>query len=86
MPADGAILDTAPRKIGVNFGHKMNVEAVIISTFTGEMIEMDISEIGETDHFMLDAPELQADDYIVDWRARGSDGHIMSGSFAFTIE
>lgn len=86
MPADGAVLDHSPEKIGVNFGHAMNLDAVVISTLTGEMIELDVSEIGETAHVMLDAPELQPDDYIVDWRARGADGHIMSGSFAFTVE
>lgn len=86
MPADGAVLSAAPKQLGVNFGHAMTVKAVIISTFTGEMIELDVSGIGETDHFMVEAPELQADDYIVDWRARGSDGHMMSGSYAFTIE
>ena len=86
MPADGAVLDHSPEKIGVNFGHAMNLDAVVISTLTGEMIELDVSEIGETAHVMLDAPDLQPDDYIVDCRARGADGHIMSGSFAFTVE
>ncbi len=86
MPADGAVLKSSPKMIGMNFGHNMMVEAITISTFTGEMIELDVSEVGETDHVMVKAPELQADDYIVDWRARGADGHIMSGSFGFTVE
>jgi len=86
MPADGAILQSSPEHIGVNFGHDMSLEAVTLSTLTGEMIELDVANIGVTNHFMLNAPELQADDYIVDWRARGSDGHRMSGSFTFTVE
>lgn len=86
MPADGAILDHSPKMIGVDFGHAMNVEAITISTLTGEMIALDVSDIGETSHVMVAAPELQADDYQVDWRARGHDGHVMSGSFAFTVE
>jgi len=86
MPADGAVLSASPSHIGVNFGHAMTLEGVRISTFTGEMVELDVSPVGATDHFMLEAPELQPDDYIVDWRARGSDGHRMSGSFAFTVE
>lgn len=86
MPADGAILHHSPKQVGVNFGHAMKVEAITISTLTGEMIELDVSQVGMTDHVMVEAPELQADDYIVDWRARGDDGHIMSGSFSFTVE
>ena len=86
MPADGAVLDHSPKMIGVDFGHAMKVEAITITTLTGEMIELDVSEIGETSHVMVEAPELQADDYQVDWRARGHDDHVMSGSFAFTVE
>lgn len=86
MPADGAIMPASPEFIGVNFGHAMTVETVMITTLTGEMIELDVSEIGHTSHVMLPAPELQADDYTVDWRASGADGHVMSGSFAFTVE
>lgn len=64
----------------------MMVEAMTISTLTGEMIALDVSEIGMTDHVMVEAPELQADDYIVDWRAQGAGGPIMSRSFSFTVE
>lgn len=86
MPADGAVLDHSPKFVGVDFGHAMMVDAITISTLTGEMIELDVSQIGETSHVMVPSPVLQSDDYIVDWRARGEDGHIMSGSFAFTVE
>jgi len=86
MPTDGAVLSHSPKMIGVKFGHAMKIDAITVSTLTGEMIELDVQEIGETDHVMVKAPELQPDDYIVDWRAKGSDGHIMSGSFSFTVE
>jgi len=86
LPVDGAELDQSPKYVGVNFGHPMAVETVIISTMTGEMIELDVSELNETTQLLLTAPELQSDDYTVDWRARGQDGHIMSGSFSFTVE
>lgn len=86
MPADGAILAHSPKMVGVDFGHAMNVESVTLSTLAGDLIVLDVFEIGKTSHFMVKTPELQADDYTVDWRARGDDGHVMSGSFAFTIE
>ncbi len=86
MPADGAVLETSPKMIGVDFGHTMTVESITVSTLTGEMMELDVSDIGESSHVMVRSPKLQADDYIVDWRARGADGHVMSGTFAFTVE
>lgn len=86
LPADGAVLQNSPPMIGVKFGHAMNVQAVTISTLSGEMIELDVADVGETDHVRLEAPILPPDDYNVDWRARGHDGHIMSGSFSFTVE
>ena len=86
MPADGAVLKHSPKMIGMKFGHEMQVQVITLSTLTGEMIEIDISGVGKTDHVMVKAPKLQADDYIVDWRAKGHDGHIMSGSFSFTVE
>ncbi len=86
MPADGAVLDHSPAMIGVDFGHVMLVKGINLTTLTGERIELDLSGIDETSHVMVKVPELQPDDYVVDWRARGHDGHVMSGSFAFTVE
>jgi len=86
MPKDGTTLHHPPKMIGMKFGHAMKVETITISTLTGEMIDLDVSSLGKTDHAMVKAPELQPDDYIVDWRAKGADGHTMSGSFSFTVE
>lgn len=86
MPEDGAVLDQSPKMIGIDFGHVMSVKGINLTTLTGERIELDVSGIDDTNHVMVKVPELQADDYVVDWRARGADGHVMSGSFAFTVE
>jgi len=86
MPADGAVLEHSPAHVGVDFGHAMTVETMTLTLLTGEVIELDVTDVGQTRHVMVATPELQSDDYTVDWRARGADGHIMSGSFAFTVE
>ena len=86
MPADGAVLQTSPKMVGVDFGHSMTVEAITITTLVGDRIELDVSNIGASSHVMVKAPELQADDYMIEWRARGVDGHLMSGSSSFTVE
>lgn len=86
MPTDGAVLTEAPDHLMVHFGHAMNIQSVTLTTLTGETFDLDVSDAGKTNHLMVDLPELQADDYTVDWRATGDDGHVMSGSFAFTVE
>ena len=86
MPADGEVVTGSPEHLMIQFGHAMNIESVTLSTLTGEVINLDVSHMGETDHLMVDLPELQADDYTADWRATGQDGHVMSGSFSFTVE
>ena len=86
MPADGAVLHHAPQKISMKFDHPMAIDSVMITTLSGDMMSLDVSGIGKTDHVMIDAPDLQPDDYTVDWRAKGDDGHVMSGAFSFTIE
>ncbi len=86
VPVDGSILTSAPEFISLDFGHAMTLDAVFVSTLFGETRELDVSGVEATSHFMLKAPDLQPDDYVVDWRARGTDGHIMSGTFTFTVE
>ncbi|MEO1661135.1 MAG: copper resistance CopC family protein [Pseudomonadota bacterium] len=86
MPADGEVVTGSPEHLMIQFGHAMNVESLTLTTLTGEVIDVDVSAVGKTAHLMVDLPELQADDYSADWRATGDDGHVMSGSFSFTVE
>ena len=86
MPADGAVLEASPEQIMIQFGHAMTPQMVRLTTLTGEVIELDPGEKAATDHLMLPVPALQPDDYTVDWRAAGANGHVMSGSFSFTVE
>ena len=86
VPADGAILTEAPAHLMIQFGHPMQIDRVTLTTLTGEVIALDVAELGQTDHLMLALPTLQPDDYTADWRAKGEDGHVMSGAFSFTVE
>lgn len=86
LPEDGAVLDTSPDHIMIQFGHAMTPQMVRLTTLTGEVIDLDLGQTPATEHLMLAVPALQPDDYTVDWRAAGPDGHVMSGSFSFTVE
>lgn len=86
FPADGETVYESPEHLMIRFGHAMTVERVTLTTLTGEVIDVDVSMVGESDHLMVNLPELQADDYTASWRAIGHDGHVMSGTFSFTVE
>lgn len=86
FPADGETVYESPEHLMIRFGHAMTVERVTLTTLTGEVIDVDVSMLGESNHVMVNLPELQADDYTASWRAIGGDGHVMSGSFSFTVE
>lgn len=86
FPANGETVYESPEHLMIQFGHAMTVERVTLTTLTGEVIDIDVSKVGESNHFMVKLPELQADDYRASWRAIGNDGHVMSGAFSFTVE
>lgn len=85
MPADGEILHESPKHMMIHFGHAMTVKMLTLTTLTGEVIRIPVSTVGRTSHFKIELPELQPDDYTANWRATGENGHVMSGSFSFTV-
>ncbi len=84
-PADGAVLDAPPRQLELTFMHPVQLNLVTVSTLTGESIPVATEPTGEAaTEYTVPLPELQPDDYTVQWRATG-DGHTMSGTIDFTV-
>ena len=84
-PADGAVLDAPPSQLELTFMHPVQLNLVTVSTLTGESIPMAMEPTGEaTTEYTVPLPELQPDDYTVQWQATG-DGHTMSGTIDFTV-
>ncbi len=84
-PADGAVLDAAPRQLELTFMHPVQLNRVVVTTLVGESIPVAVEPAGEaTTEYTVPLPELQPDDYTVQWQATG-DGHTMSGTIDFTV-
>jgi methionine-rich copper-binding protein CopC len=65
--------------------HPVQLNMVTVSTLTGESIPVAVEPTGEaTTEYTVPLPELQPDDYTVQWQATG-DGHTMSGTIDFTV-
>jgi methionine-rich copper-binding protein CopC len=84
-PADGAVLEAPPRQLELTFMHPVQLNMVTVSTLTGENIAVEVERTSQAEtEYTLPLPELQPDDYTVQWQAAG-DGHTMSGTIQFTV-
>lgn len=84
--ADGATLAQSPPSISIAFEHPAAMGALRLETATGERIPLDWTPpraISAT--FVVPLPRLEPDRYRLSWRVIAQDGHVMSGSLAFTV-
>jgi copper resistance protein C len=85
-PADGSVLTKAPERIALQFEHPVRVTEFTIQKGT-EKSEKLLTSLPEaaSDKISATAPKLAAGQYVVNWRAVSSDGHVMSGKVRFTV-
>ncbi len=88
-PADGDVLAAAPPAIKMKFRSTARlVRLALTGAQSGESGEVTLSE----EHLMVEKqrhtvalPAIAADEYEVRWRALSADGHLVKGSFSFTV-
>ena len=85
MPVDGAVLESAPDNLQLTFNGKTRLARLLLSRDGADI------PLGK-DHLMQKAtqhdvplPVLVDGRYQVRWRALSADGHIIKGTFAFTV-
>ena len=85
MPADGAVLAVAPDTLQLTFKGTARLARLLLSRDGSDIT------LGK-DHLMQKAtqhnvplPALADGRYQVRWRALSADGHIINGTFAFTV-
>jgi methionine-rich copper-binding protein CopC len=85
-PADGSTLAKAPEHIALQFEHPVRITEFTIQKGTekSEKLLMSLPE-ASGDKISAPAPQLSAGQYVVNWRAVSSDGHVMSGKVRFTV-
>lgn len=87
-PADGAVLNAVPEALELRLmvpARVMKVEMIHSSGDASHTIAIDIPtrEMVETIRLMPDF--MGAGAYEVHWRALSVDGHVMAGTFSFTV-
>jgi copper transport protein len=85
-PAPGAVLDSSPSEIKLNFTETVEAKGGAIRVFAadGERVDAGGAEVsGSTVRMPL--PDLDDASYVVTWRVTSSDAHPVSGAFTFQV-
>jgi methionine-rich copper-binding protein CopC len=84
VPADKAVLETAPKEVMLHFTEVVRLTSVALRKEGGAASELGPLPAGKSRHFAVPARELSAGAYTVEWRALSDDGHALRGAFGFT--
>ncbi|MCR9121083.1 MAG: copper resistance protein CopC [Phyllobacteriaceae bacterium] len=88
-PADGATLKAVPETIELTFtapARVMKVGMVHTNGTASHTMTVDVPTFGMVDEISLTPDFMGVGRYDVNWRALGKDGHVMTGSFSFSVE
>jgi copper transport protein len=87
QPADGSVLAAAPKQIVLTFSEATRLTALVINK-EGAQSAQQLAPLPEAPatRISVAAPALAPGRYSVDWRAVGTDRHVMSGKLSFTVD
>ena len=87
-PADGATLDAVPETLRLAFAGPMRIVKVVMvhegPTGTHET-RLEVPSKAATESLELSPDFAGPGDYRVEWRGLGEDGHVMTGTFSFSV-
>lgn len=83
-PRDGDMLMSQAERVELNFEEPMKVISLKVENYAGKEIEVTFDRNApETKKFKAMLPKLRPDNYFVEWRAIGKDGHTVKGKYGF---
>jgi copper resistance protein C len=85
-PPDGSVLPKSPGQLTLTFEDLVQVTAVTITLKGGKARSLKPLPDSVVKEATVTVPALSPGDYVVDWRAAGHDGHVMSGQVKFKID
>lgn len=88
VPADGQVLDSVPATVDIGFAEPARLMKVEMTHTTGdvsETIRVAIPTREPVNDIALSPALAGAGDYSVNWRALSEDGHVITGTFSFSV-
>ncbi|MCG2802513.1 MAG: copper resistance protein CopC [Cellulomonas sp.] len=86
-PADGTTVDSAPTQVTMTFAEEplaLGTELLVTGP-DGAQVQDGAVQVSGTQVVQPLVAGLASGAYQVEWRVTASDGHVVSGSFAFTV-
>lgn len=88
-PADGAVLNIAPERVRLFFSEPIERDFFSLEVYAANRVRVDNrnARIAPDNVSVLEAglPRLAPGSYLVAWRALSIDGHVVHGTFAFSV-
>ena len=91
-PVKGAVLTSAPRFVWIQFGEKLlvldknHINSITITNSLGKRMENLPTVISETRATAKIKRTLETGKYIVKYRVVSEDGHVVNGSYFFSVK
>ena len=85
VPAKDSTVSASPEKISLTFSGPARVTALAIQKEGGEEQKLAPLPTEASTQISVPAPKLAPGKYTVVWRVMGSDNHVMSGKYQFTV-
>ena len=91
-PLKGAVLTTSPQLVWVQFGEKLlvldknHINSVTVTNATGKRMDNSSTLISGTKATTKLKGILAAGKYVVKYRVVSEDGHVVSGSYNFSVK
>lgn len=88
-PTDGEALQQAPERVRLRFSEPVEAEFSPLKVYDqqGSRVDEDNARVDPDDAraLMVDLEELPEGSYTVEWRVTSVDGHIIDGTYQFTV-
>lgn len=86
-PEKDALVDTPPKTVTLNFKNKFRLTRVTSTHGSRDSVNLDTSHLTDfAKTFELPFVSMGAGQYRIEWRGLGSDSHVQSGAFKFTVK
>ncbi len=90
-PKNGSIVDKPPTELLLSFANEIRLTAVILSNAANKPVKLKLDKYKkfQTDfsfELALAGDSDQRGEYSIEWRGIGRDGHVMKGSFTYTVK
>ena len=84
IPANEAVVETAPEEVSLTFSEPVRLTAVSVES-GGTSHSLDVGSREAAKEFTIALPALTSGMHVVQWRALSEDTHVVTGEIHFTI-